>query len=265
MADPAKKYRSLRRLLSDLCRLTETWVDRSNLPEDDDFELFSQLFLLRQTDHARAVLALGQHHDVSLVVRSMHEGLWQLAWCTEDPDKRAARWKAFVVIHDWRHARADREEMGYVKQPEAREIKRLHDQWHEEFLSGHAKKKRAQGKPIPADPYVKHWTGLSVKEIHEQLGAHAKEYGLIYNQLSDWHHWNTAGFGTVLERQGSHRTFPRHTDSMTTGALVLALRYLWETARIHERFHHVGDGTALVKLRRRLVSVAGKYLQREIA
>ena len=123
------------------------------LKEDDHLGFMATLFLRKQVEHLRSIHTLLPRKDVVLVARSMVEGLCQLIWAHEKPE-RAWRWRAFAYVHDWRLQNL-RARQGTRPDPARRDkIEDALRELGESFLTKKAKRARDSGCDLPEDPYL---------------------------------------------------------------------------------------------------------------
>jgi hypothetical protein len=254
--DFVETYDTLRGHIQEMLAVVVPAIAGRAFNNADHFEFMAQLFLCRQVDHAKGALKLEMHRDIRLIARTMHEGMCQLVWSAHDPQERAERWRAFSIIHDWRLDREESIRDGFVRQPRAREIQNQLKRWHDVFLDGRARKKLREGKPLPADPYVKNWTGKNLKQLIEEIPvSRDEEYDLLYVNLSEWPHWDAAGLGKAIERDEHGALYYQDGSPRTSvSSLTIVFRSLYETARLVDSRLSLGIAGRLAEVRDKFVT-----------
>jgi hypothetical protein len=174
------------------------------------FDVISANFLMKQRQHLKAILALKGNRDALLIVRTMVEGLVQVIYFVRhDRDKLAARWRKYTLIESWR-AILIYKRMGLNM---SQEDKDKYEGWAQaiskDFLTVEAMKALKNGEPLPEDPYVKKWLGLSISEMFKSVKLDEKiMYRLyqIYDICSSWHHWSPKGLAMAMiqNEEGMH-------------------------------------------------------------
>jgi hypothetical protein len=145
----------LRQSVDGLLALANEMVENVPYSESDHLAFMALCFLSKQIDHTRSVLALIPSRDVVLIARSMIEGLCQLLWAAEDPDRLPLQWRAFAWVHDWRVMQT-KNAAGEPVDPKRRAgIESALRLYGDQFLTTKAKIARDNSTPLPADPYHK--------------------------------------------------------------------------------------------------------------
>jgi hypothetical protein len=221
----------LKRHLEDLVALSaRAFSPHPTFDPDNHLNFMALTFAVKQSEHARSVLALDQSVDAILITRSMFEGLSQLLWAAQVPQERPLRWRSFALVLDWRRIRKQLAAGEVV--PEDRQaaiVEGLKDHG-KYFLTPKALEAQTRGLPPPDDPYTKNWYGEREKEVFSAVGAD-RIYDQIYGLFSEWHHWRPAAFGYLLQFEQERTTFVISTrnPSFTAMALAGAFQCLWQT------------------------------------
>src|SRR5688572_11319416 len=77
----------LRQSVKELLALAHEITENVAYSEKDHLAFMALCFLSKQIDHTQSVLALIPSRDVILIARSMIEGLCQLLWAAQEPDR----------------------------------------------------------------------------------------------------------------------------------------------------------------------------------
>jgi hypothetical protein len=127
----------LRRSVKELLALAHEITENVAYSEKDHLAFMALCFLSKQIDHTQSVLALIPSRDVILIARSMIEGLCQLLWAAQEPDRLPLQWRAFAWVHDWRVMQA-KNATGEAINPEQRAaIENALDLYGDQFLTTH--------------------------------------------------------------------------------------------------------------------------------
>jgi hypothetical protein len=168
----------------------------------DDWHFLQFCFLGKQVQHTENILKLNGDRDAWIVGKAMLEGYFQwLHILANDTRELSERWRAFVLVSDWRKKKKRIERGESIGQPTSDEIDGLLQGYSGEFLTEQARKALGEGKPLPEDPYVNNWLGKSVREIFFSLASHGIDqkdidrFYNVYNHFSEWSHWSVAGVG----------------------------------------------------------------------
>lgn len=216
--------------------------------EDDHFAFMALSFLGKQVDHTRSIFALDNGRDVGLIARSMLEGMCQLLWAANDSDARALRWRAFAWVHDWRMMQAKIQAGETVKVADQSLVEKNIQQYGSQFLTKKAQKAQQQGTPLPADPYCDNWTGHTIREIFESVGATVL-YLKVYKAFSDWHHWSPGGIGTALSHQEDQTIYSSTSLADTATALATTFQCLLQTVEVVDKHLKLGKASKISKLK----------------
>ncbi|MDQ6831264.1 MAG: DUF5677 domain-containing protein [Gemmatimonadota bacterium] len=169
--------------------------------QNDHFAFMGLTFHAKQLEHARAVIILGKHPDVALIVRSMLEGWWQLKWAYGDPQARAETWRAFSIIYDWRSLQDARGAGLDVPAERQQRTEARLGEVRERFLTPKARRAISLNAAMPSDPFLSTWHGIQIRQLVEKIGELAS-YGGPYDEFSDRHHWAPAGVGQGVHLEG---------------------------------------------------------------
>ena len=217
-----------------------------NLDDSDHLGFMTLCFLGKQIDHMVAILKLFPHPDMQLISRAMIEGLSQLLWCFQEPE-RAFLWRGYAWINDWRVSRQMIEEGQEVPPNYLKNI--------EEFISEKGdlfKINRYKNQPVPedVDPFHKNWRcGKKLIEITEEVGGEAL-YNQLYSPYSDWQHWGIASIGQMIKRDESGVTYgDKASSGDLCSSLAVAFQCLYQVMELNNSHHKLGMENKLSKLR----------------
>ena len=218
------------------------------LKEDDHLGFMATLFLRKQVEHLRSIHALLPRKDVVLVARSMVEGLCQLLWAQQKPE-RAWRWRAFAYVHDWRLQNL-RARQGIRPDPARRD--KIEDALRElgdSFLTKKAKRAKDSGCDLPEDPYQKHWrVDFNLLEFCKEHDVE-RLYTEAYDPFSDWHHWGVDGLGAAIQRVEGQIVYKPDSLNDCAVSLTAAFQCLFQTVQVADKWFHLGMGKELMDLR----------------
>ena len=188
----------LRKFANKILKLAEEIKSKDiGFNHDDNFAFMSLLFFRKQVTHMKSILALKESRDVILIARSMLDGLCQLLWVNKNPKDRAYRWRTFKAVLDWRMMQQIIQAGKKVSPTYRKDIEKGLQDYGEQFYTKEAKRRKREGEKLPKDPYFKNWTGRSIRQIWECIGA--KElYLRLYKPFSEWHHWSPSGLRDAI-------------------------------------------------------------------
>lgn len=202
--------------------------------EDDHLGFMSLCFLSKQIGHMQSILTLSPSRDTILIARSMIEGLCQLLWAADEPDKRPMQWRAFAWVHDLRVMEVKEAQGETVSFEQHNAIENALCEIGKQFLK---KKKRdlKQMGSISSESYHDNWRcGEKIWKICESVGG-ADLYKKLYEPFSDWHHWGIAGLSSAIERQGERVVYlPLSTIDSAT-AIACGFQCLLQTAELTDK------------------------------
>ena len=183
-----------------------------------------------------------------MIARSMVEGLCQLIWASEEPE-RAFRWRAFVYLNDWRLQNL-RERQGTA--PDAKRRDDIEQVLHEHgdiFLTRKAKRAKDSGQPLPQDPYQKHWRAdFKLREFCEERSIE-RLYTEAYEPFSDWHHWGVGGLGAAIRRANGSISYERESLNDSAVSLSAAFQSVLQSIQVVNQCFQLGMEEELVDLR----------------
>jgi len=227
--------------------------------EGDHFAFMALCFLVKQIEHANSILVLvkaGLCRDALLITRSMVEGLAQLLYAARDPSNRALRWRAFVVVGDWRTMKT-KVALGEAVDPKKRaSVEEGVKKFGQMFLTKKARR-RVGSQQHSGDPYSKSWSGRSYSEMIEEIGrGDIRMRKLLYEPLSAWHHWSPEGVGQAIRRDGDMVEFAAPTPEDAWTALATGFQCLFQTAAVLDSHLQLGLQSRLSDLRARYLEFA---------
>lgn len=228
--DSSSEAESLAHWLERLVEQLEPHIGGYRFSEDDHFAFMCACFLARQFAHGQSVLDLREKLDSELIARSMLEGLCQLLWAASEAPKRAERWRAYSLIHDWRLLQ-QKESAGEVVDPQFKQglLQRLTD-YESLFLTRRAKQAKKEGAQLPSDPFQKNWYGGgTIQQLFEAVKGQLL-YEMPYSLFSAWQHWSLGSIERTLERNGNHIQFSAAEPSAV--GLAVAVQCLLQTAQV---------------------------------
>lgn len=239
----------LRSFADRLGSLVAQMIDPGGSLDDQDHLGFMALcFVGAQMEHVRSVCVLvdnGQDRDAALVARTMIEGLCQLKWAAQKPSARPEVWRAYSLVEDWRLMRSQSDEE--VDQPYRQKIEQRLSQYGPGFWSDKARKRKSEGKRLPADPYRRDWHGQTALQIFEDVDGKSL-YERIYRVTSGWIHWNPKAIGTALERSSVTVDYTIRSPNNAATALAGSFQALFESAQLLNNHFDLGYSDQLEKL-----------------
>lgn len=207
---------------------------RVEYKESDHAGVMKLFFLSKQLTHAKSVLRLEGSRDSTLIARSMFEGHFLLRWALREPEPRALQWRAFTLVHDWRHLRRmppQRLALPENQEKLAETEERLREHGHL-LLTPKARKARSRGDAPLEDPYVRFWPVTKFTEILRLEDRQDGLYEYLYNALSAYHHWESPSMAKSVRRDESSVRYSSSNAEEESLAHVCALEALGETVRI---------------------------------
>ncbi len=245
----------LRRHLEDLLKVWDGVFSRPVPHDNANLTFMALAFAARQGEHARNVMRLQRTADTVLITRSMFEGLCQLLWAAQAPNERPWRWRAFAYVEDWRTLQRKLKAGESVSSDERDKVENGVKPYEDLFLNAKGRIAKAQGKPLPANPYVPHWHGTTIKDIFSEVEGEIIHVEL-YRRFSDWHHWDIAGFAPLLRFDPAHGFSMKGSDErLTATALASAFQCLWQTLKALDEIVVLGIGSELEWLRNSYVTI----------
>lgn len=220
--------------LERVVNLIAAYKESKKYDENDHFAFMALTFLSKQHTHARTIATLQDSRDSLLIARTMLEGLMLLLWTELEPAERALQWRAFAIVHDWRLfqqlvARGESFEQAKLDETELR----LKGYRKLVFKPG-ALKDLSAGRPLPPDPYRKHWPTVTLEDIFNEVGE-PQLYGGIYAHFCAYHHWAITGFVGSLRRNQSYVGYVDVNPTDGIMAVLCAAACLTQTAQIRNK------------------------------
>lgn len=197
----------------------------------EPFRLFCLAFLTRQFDHVGSLVALHGHRDMTLIARSMLEGMAILMWVSKDAASRAALWRDFIYVHDWRMYRRHRREGKPVNEEEWNQVLEGLEATGAEFYSPKARDRLSSGETLPADPYRGNWIGKKYYKLFDDIDL-MDWYRKFYAPFADWHHWGSASLLNSLSFGDDGVTYSGAREDDTVYALLIGISSLHVTLQL---------------------------------
>lgn len=197
----------------------------------DPFRLFCLSFLTRQFDHVASLVSLHGHRDMTLIARSMLEGMVILMWVSKNARARAAQWRDFTYVHDWRMFRRHRQQGKYVDEDDWRRVLEGLKQYGPQFYSSKARDRLDKGETLPDDPYRGNWIGKKYYQLFDEVDL-LDWYEKFYAPFADWHHWGSASLLVSLSFNDDGVTYSSMRADDTVYALLIGISSLHVTLQV---------------------------------
>ena len=220
----------------------QLWVTK------DPFRLFCLSFLTRQIDHVASLVSLHGHRDMTLIARSMLEGMVILMWVSKDSEARAAQWRDFTYVHDWRMHRRHRQQGNPVDEEEWNRVVEGLEQYGPKFYSSKAQDRLDNGETPPNDPYRGSWIGKKYYQLFDDVDL-LDWYEKFYAPFADWHHWGSAGLLVSLSFNDEGVTYSAVRADDTVYALLIGISSLHVTLQVANVELGLGIGPQLEAFR----------------
>jgi hypothetical protein len=175
----------------------------------DAFRLLCLSFIARQLNHAQSLVALKHNRDMSLIARTMLEGLALLLWVRKDPIKRSENWRNFSFIHDWRLLKKHRESGIQIDEEVWKRAEAACLEFGSNQYTIQAIKAKERNEKLPNDPYWKYWTSqtkVNWRVIFEEAGI-SDWYDQFYVGLCNWFHWECSSLAVSIEHSADGYSF----------------------------------------------------------
>lgn len=172
-----------------------------------------------------------------------------MLWAAEEPDDRASRWRAFAYVRDWRTLQRKIGAGVDVSSEERTKIENALHPYEHLFFTKEARDAKAQGRPLPANPFVRDWHGRTGKDIFDAVEGQVV-HSELYRPFSEWHHWDIARFAPLLQfdDHGNGFRMKGHNPALTATGLASAFQCLWQTLKRLDEIVSVGISTELDRL-----------------
>lgn len=254
----AKELQILKYHLANLRNLgTEIFQEKIQYDhQNDNLGVMTLFFSTKQMIHLESLLLLAEHNqfsDASLISRTMLEGMAILLWTSRNPKIRALAWRQYSLISDFRLLQKKKGLGESTSDEYEKELKtRLEENCKRFLKSGHL-------KPNIEDPYRTKWLltddgrGLGVKDVFSEIEA-SKLYEEIYSQLSNWIHWNPAGFSQMFRWEADYLHFVSNPPTEGTSVLMTGFQTVYQTLEILNGHFDLKHDDDLSKIKESLVN-----------
>lgn len=203
--------------LSDLVQRVEVLLSKhKSFQKNDRLDRLITYFMFKQLDHAHSVLKLDPSTDVALISRTMIDGVINLSWIMEEPDKRAKDWFDFSVMSDFTLLERKEKNGSTISTSDREEIKKNYDDY----------KLSKKGGPHP-----NFRCGKSLKNIADSDDK-LKGYYESYGYMSDWAHWGVQSLTNAFREDGSGLSYHVDSHPYRVPALMCAFASLLDIAVI---------------------------------
>jgi len=214
----------------------------------DPFRLFCLAFLTRQIDHVSSLVSLHGHRDMTLIARSMLEGMVVLMWVSKNPASRAAQWRNFTYVHDWRMYRRHRLEGKPVGEEDWNSVLEGLEVHGSRFYSSKARDRLNRGETLPDDPYRVNWIAKRYYDLFKDVDL-TDWYRKFYAPFADWHHWGSASLLVSLKFNDEGVTYSAARADDTVYALLIGISSLHVTLQVANAELALGIGPELEEFR----------------
>lgn len=217
----------------------QNYERRFEYPQNDHFSFMVLCFLSKQYEHSQSVLSLIEakyYSDAMIIARNMLEGLGIINWVSKDLQKRALQWRNYSAITDYRNAL--KKTKGIRENIDKEVLERL-NQIGVDYLCERYKKPKVQKSNLPIDPYKHFWNfdeNGSEVSVYKMLSDADINLYAVYNDMSDWVHWNVNRIGLRIKRDKSEVGYidnPIGDACLALSSSFLSLIYLMEVLDEH--------------------------------
>lgn len=177
---------------------------------DDHFSFMALAFVNKQLVHMRSLILLAENMhfpDSKLIARSMIEGMAVILWAADRPDERGLRWRAYAIVSDYKLI-IDKKMRG--ESIELKREKELEEKLRE-FGMDYLKGKNPSELDFTNDPFRSDWRfdddGRKIQALTLFQKIDGESLYSVYQEMSDWIHWNPRGVGIYLNRDADGLQF----------------------------------------------------------
>ena len=223
----------------------------SSYPEPSDAVIMADCFLWRMLNSARLLAAMAPVHDVNLIARSMFEGMINLLYADIDLPMRAKQWHRFIGVHNWERAKEEAEQgdassiAAHEKADKELRDSGFYDLWIRPKKGGRgfhtAENWRAKSLKATVEEVLLILNARPTSGSSQEPATIRVWYDQMYGQLSDWEHWDPAGFSSAVK----DADFPPKPHDKSVGALVIGIQALYEVAAVADKVLGLGIGGSL--------------------
>jgi hypothetical protein len=192
-------------------------------PENDHFAFMVIAFCFRQMEHLKSLYTLYKNEcfqDMQFIARSMLEGMVFLKWGYANKQIVPLKWKAYSWVTDYRLAMKHIAEGKGPDDETKQKIIAALNNYGQLFL----KKSKTLLIDFKQDPFHGYWhidennKKITFFDLFKELQAETLVE--IYEDLSDWVHWNITGLGKIITR--TQNEFAFNYDSMRSTRYAFA-------------------------------------------
>ncbi len=194
--------------------------------KSDHFGFMAIFYLNRQHEHLNSICTLVESRDCALIARTMVEGLIQLKWAEEMPDKRGLQWKTHRWILLWKLMVSAPDSISRDRHQEIEKNFKLYEKIFR-------KKKYIKDDISPAKPEAYHDNWRCNIQMGEMCPNDLMPlYENTYKDFSDVLHWGTFSVFESFSQNGSRISFDSNKPSLIGRALTFGIVSLIYTAGV---------------------------------
>jgi hypothetical protein len=221
---------------------------------DDDLGEIAVLFTAKQAEHLvtiHALLDANRIMDATTIARTMLEGLALLLWTAREPATRARAWRAYSLVSDLATLR-ERQRVGEVFDASVEtELKTR--------LAAEAVIFLKHGcDPMQVGSYRTKWhlgaDGKPLRIIEILRDVSDSRFVGLYNDLSNWVHWNAKGIWTGLRRHAGRVHISWSDNSASAKALAASFQALLQSLELLDAHLELGESDRLNEISARYVT-----------
>lgn len=218
----------------------------------DHFGFMALCYGGKQLEHARSIGLLVdsyQYVDAAILSRVMLEGLVHLGWASLKADERGLRWRAYVLVSDWKLLQIKKEAGENTDLMVEKELKERLSQLGLPYLT---KKARKGSSDAYADPYQNTWmvdaegSKIELSEMIQEIGD--TQLKMLYDSLSQYIHWTPRGVGELIRRDKGGVSFGDPPSNLAAMSCAVATQMLGHTLEIISSHFDLGMGEKVKKL-----------------